>query len=484
MAAAGVLLSVGPAAGQYLDQVGYTALQARLGAAAPTGAGVAVAQVEASEGPNRFAPDPAVTTASGRPAPTVRTANSSAASGHATAVADVFYGRDTMAGGVTKVDAWEANDWINRTLYPTVGGVTGAPVTAGQPRVSNHSYIGELDAPFTAADAADLSVRADYFVANSRQVMVVAVGSNANQPGTGAPAAAFGNVSNGITVGRSDGNHLGGLTTLDVPGQLTPGRVKPDLVAPLGAVSYATPAVAAAATLLVQSAGTTPAGDPAAVKAMLMAGAKKDPFPDWNRTTARPLDLRYGAGQVNIDNSHRILEAGQQPASASATVASTGWDVNTVSTSTARQTYFFDVAADAPAKSLSAVLTWNRSVRVTGTDADGNAVLTADPLADLNLALYRANGFALAGGPIDQSLSMVDNVEHVWLTAGLTPGRYAFTVDLNGTAGSEYALAWQVLYTPVPEPAFGLVVIAVVTVGWFGVSGSATGRPSARRADR
>ena len=51
-----VLACVSPAFADTASDVRYTDLLARLGAAAPTGAGIGVGQVEANEGTN-FAPD-------------------------------------------------------------------------------------------------------------------------------------------------------------------------------------------------------------------------------------------------------------------------------------------------------------------------------------------------------------------------------------------------------------------------------------------
>src|SRR5206468_8999465 len=123
---------------------------------------------------------------------------------------------------------------------------------------------------------------------------------------------------NGIAVGRSDGQHESGFTTVGNTGPT--GRVKPDLVAPLGAVSFATPLVSSAATLLVQVASTAPlnadpfAAKPQTIKAVLMAGATKAEFPTWSHTTTVPLDPVYGAGELNVDNSHRVLTAGRRAA--------------------------------------------------------------------------------------------------------------------------------------------------------------------------
>src|SRR5436305_1350635 len=56
------LLAPAPLAADYKDDIGYTALVARLGASTPSGTGVIVTQVEASDSSpdaNTFLPDPA-----------------------------------------------------------------------------------------------------------------------------------------------------------------------------------------------------------------------------------------------------------------------------------------------------------------------------------------------------------------------------------------------------------------------------------------
>jgi hypothetical protein len=369
-------------------------------------------------------------------------------SGHAIGVGNVFYGDGSMARGVTTVQAWYANTWINQVLR---AGSAQPPDTTGLPRVSNHSYIATISPMFTLAQAEDVLRRADFLVDQGSHVMVVGVGSNGRSTPS-EPAPVFGSGYNVITVGRSDGQHESGLTTV-----AGPGRVKPDLVAPTGTVSSAAPIVAAAATLLVQVAGADPlASDPRTVKAVLMAGATKDE-PEfagtWSRTQTQPLDPRFGAGELNIDASHRILTAGRQPASPTATVARTGWDRNAIGPPVGPRTYFFDVPTGDRVTLLSAVLTWNRAFPA-GT-------LASESLADLNLTLHRASGFTLVGDPLDSSTSTVDNVEHVYATTGLDAGRYAFVVDMTGTTPADYALAWQVQTAPVPEPAAGLAVAAV-----------------------
>jgi hypothetical protein len=65
-------------------------------------------------------------------------------------------------------------------------------------------------------------------------------------------------------------------------------------------------------------------------------------------------------------------------------------------------------------------------------------------LADLNLRLYQASGFAL-GSQVTASLSTVDNVELVHQSA-LPPGDYVLVVEnASTTTTTSYALAWHSL---------------------------------------
>ena len=440
------VVTYAPAPAQtYLDAIGYTALQARLGVNTPNGAGVYVAQVEANNSSTgtAYAPDPSV--AAGRPGFTLTLrSGASDISSHATGVAGVFYGNGGMAAGVTQVDSYLADDWLQDGFLGT--GSTLPPIT-NIPKVSNHSYIGTGSTP---DQTEDILRRVDYLVDRGGQIVVVGVG--ANVPGPVADLLASG--YNSIAVGMTGGGNGSGLTT--VAGA---GRVKPDLVAPQGVVSNATPVVAAAAILLVQTAGSDPlAAKPQTIKAVLLAGATKAEFATaaggpWTHTPTQPLDLRFGAGQVNIDNGYKILTAGRQAANDTATVASTGWDFNSVSsTGTTARNYFFDLPAEATGHSLSAALTWHRVV---------DDSLVAAPLTNLNLKLDNVTtGFTL-GTVIDQSISTVDNVQHLWEANGLSAGRYAWHVEVSGTGSADFALAWQANFVPVPEPT---VILAAATV--------------------
>lgn len=449
-------VAASPAFGQgYFSTIGYTDLQNRLGIAnTPNGAGVPVTQVEAPEGPGIYAANPS--NANGRPGFTMTFNGSTTVpasfSGHANLVAGEFWANGTMGNGITSVDAWDANAWINTIL---LGSGTNLPPSTYLPKVSNHSYIAELDPPgtpngFFQAEAEMILLRSDYLVDRARHIMVVGAGNN----GSTTPSALFGSGYNTIAVGRADGGGGQGITSI-----AGAGRVKPDLVAPLGSVSTATPVVAAAASLLVQTSGSTPFADrPQTIKVVLMAGARKSDFDTasagpWVHTTTQPLDARFGAGMLNVNNSHLILTAGRQPASSSSVVPQTGWDFNAINTTagTAERRYFFDVAAGETVRSFSAVLTWHREFQ------DGNA--DTFTFANLDLRLFSSNAnFDLIGSPISESLSSVDNVEHLWRTDVMAAGRYAIVVEANGAAVTDFAVAWQIV--PVPEPG---------TIGGFAV---------------
>ncbi len=415
------LLSAGAARASYLDDVGYIALQAELGAALPTGAGVGVSQIEAGASVSSlsYMPD---TTYSGFAGKTI-TAKSGASivSGHATTVGVYYYGSgSSLSPGVSTIDVYDANSWAFGGVLKT--GTTGTPVVETR-KVQNHSWIGTVDNG--GATDVELLRRFDFII--QRDDFLAVVGVN-NGSGSGVPVL-LANAYNIISVGLTNGEHSTGVSTVDGSG-----RVKPEVVAPQGATSFSTPLVSSAGALLRQNA---PAAGQHSVtlKAMLLAGATKDPFANWSRTTTRPLDAHYGAGQLNVFHGYHILAAGQQVASSIASVASRGWDYNT--TAAAARLYFFDIPAGDTASRLSAVLTWNRIVADTLAVGWGNP---SSNVPDLALRIYAASGFT-KGVLVDQSISAVDNVEHLYETT-LPPGRYALEVTGNQT-GIAYGLAWN-----------------------------------------
>ena len=419
---------LGPALGKaqdYREDLGWFALRDELGAAMPTGAGVGVSQVEAplDEAETIYLPDITGYAAQGK----TITPKSGAGtlSGHANSVATFLYDFNlSLAPGVTMIDAYEANDWIGGGFLRT--GSTYPPLMEGQ-KVQNHSWIGTTNNGMTNFDV-EILRRFDFAIQTSDFVAVVGLNNGFGNPVPPLLASAY----NAISVGLTNGGAGSGLTTIDGGG-----RVKPEIVANpfFPQTSFSTPTVGAAAAMLRQNAPAN-AQHSVTLKALLLAGATKHQFPTWSRTTTQPLDSRFGAGQVNVYNSYHALAAGQQTASTSVSVSLRGWDFST--TAAGSSFYFFDVPTGDTASKFSAVLTWHRIISDGMPGASWGAPTSNVP--NLSLKIHAANGFVV-GALVDQSVSPVDNVEHLY-EPHLPPGRYALEVTGDQT-GISYGLAWN-----------------------------------------
>lgn len=428
----------------YKDDIGLTALQAELGANTPTGAGIGVSQIEAPAGTD-YSPNPSDPEFVGKTF-TLKS-GASAGFGHATVVGFGFYGLTIgMAPGITQIDAYDVNAWLQTGFLHALNS-TAAPAIETR-RIENHSWIGSAGA--TATDL-DILYRLDYAI--QRDGFVACVGLN--NMNTNPVPELLGHSYNAISIGVPSGQHSSGGTTFD-----TPGRIKPEIVVPSDyfATSYSCGVASGAAALLLQTADASPAlvnarTNSEVIKALLLAGATKGQFPTWTRTPTQPLDLTYGAGQLNIQNSYHLLKAGEFAASSSVTVSNRGWDFATSSATAAR--YFFDVPTGYALTNFSSILTWNRTV----TDSNPGATFTmVVSIADLNLRLYRATNFTL-GVLLDSSVSTIQNVEHIFTNLG--PGRYVLEVS-SVTAGTDFALAWggslqAQITTAANQPSWGTV---------------------------
>jgi hypothetical protein len=426
-----------------LDQIGVTDLNNRLGAAAPTGAGIAVSHVEAggyvSEDGSTF--EYAYTPEASQPFFVGRNFTLKSGPGistnHATNMGAHWYGDNGIAPGVTEIDVYSAELYWGDDLLQN--GSKLLPSIETQ-RVQNHSWIipsGGASTSYTT----DILRRFDYML--DRDGVVAAVGIN-NRSDSLFPLA-LANSYNSIAVGRSNGNSSLGPTTLD-----TPGRTKPDLVAPARNTSTASSWVSSAATLLLETAGSDAgAARPETIKATLLAGATKgefdltgatpDTFDDWSHTPDRPLDLRFGAGELNIDNAHRILTAGEKRVGVYDN-GTTGWDYDNINAG-ASQLYFFDVHPNATIESLSIAATWHRKFDV---DTEGTSAIFDPLLANIDLRLYEVDDLSLVS-VIDSSVSTVDNVEHIY-REGLAGGRYA--IEVVSDKKWDFALAWHTILEP------------------------------------
>jgi hypothetical protein len=425
------------------QQTGLDALVARVGAGnQPTGVNVRVGQVEARV--PGFIPDPTFPEFAGKtfyihsPSPTV--------SGHATVVGQFYYGNSTsIAPGVYDVDCWEANSWLG---FGFLHGANPAPPNLSPCKVVNNSWIGTASVLYLRKLDAVIGA----------QGLIICSGVN---NGTGPlDVPLLSHLFNGIAVGRSDGQHHAGGT---LPGYDIAGRQKPEIVAPAGATSYATPLVAGAAALLVETARTDAslsvnpdAERPEVIKAALLAGAEHRP--GWTNgapatgpmrgATTTPLDLLWGVDEVDVNKSHWILTGDVQPSAASAAsaidAAHAGWDSVSI---TSGQSLFWRFDLEALKPHVSVIATWNRQVAADLTsftipDCDLE-LWSVDALGNLTSLVGNGGVGAFGGGNV-ASASLLDNVEHLYI-ADLAPGQYALELRRTSDALPAWtvAVAWE-----------------------------------------
>lgn len=428
------------------DKVGFTQLALEEGGSLEDGAGLSVGIVEAPDGSSNYLPNTADGQFSGKTITNGTPGGSSAANGHATSVGRRFFGNtSSMSPGVTSITGFEANDWIGRVLgFDTdpvaAGNQKAAPLSQSSFAVMNHSYIGNGN---SLADATEMNRRLDLVADRDNVTMIVGANNSGSTP------QLFAHAYNNITVGLTDGGHSTGATTFNGSG-----RFKPDIVAPHGTMpsnsftSFSTPFVSSAATVL-RHKGNNMGGNAAlneVTKAVLLAGATKDEFGGWSNSPTQPLDSTFGAGELNIYNSYNILDGGEFNGTSSIMTAPVipdmGWDyVDSITTS---ESLFYNFDIVSPSADASIILNWNVSI------SDSGGVLDYDTMdfANLDLQLYNSAGGVL-GSLVAESISTVDNVEHLYLT-GLATGEYSIAVQgISGT--TDYALAWNI--TAVPEPS-------------------------------
>jgi hypothetical protein len=419
------------------DDVGYYQLVQSLGISGtpvPNGSGVPVALIES--GGETYFPD--VNHASGdftaATDPYGTTTNfidgsfgNKSISSHGTSIARWFVGNSlSMAPGANTVTVYEANYYLMNILRAPYS----TPTATQNFRVQNFSWVGSYDETpndgnppteqETAQGVAALR-RFDYVIDRDNITAVVGINNN-----TDPLPHLLGQSYNSIAVGKTNGVHSSGLTNLAAYGA---GRSKPDLVAPQSTASAATASVSSAATMLHSAVAGTNAAKSEVMKAILMAGATKTEFPSWTRTKYQPLDDTFGAGELNVFNSYLITAGGQHAGSKGVpTNAGTyGWDYgNALAGASNALKYQFVVPAGKTAPELSILLTWN-------VDIEGS--FSGQSLANFDMTLTNS-----IGRTVDQSLSTLDNVEHIYLT-NLNPGSYTLTISTD--KAHDFGLAWR-----------------------------------------
>jgi len=445
------------------DKIGYTTLLDWLdwsGQPVPNGDGVHVSMVEAAQsGTNKYFPDTHPVPTNGQfiastdpvePGQTPQDIEfidgsgkaSAGVSSHAASTVGLnFFGNQTsMAGRANQVTVYEAGDWMANTLN-TANHRDPHLSEAEDYRVQNFSWISRDNSTGAETQNRDVLARFDYLIDTYDLTALVGLNN-----GTGTLPHLLGHSYNAIAVGRSDGNHSAGFTQ-DFYG---PGRSKPDLVVPTTSTSAATAVTSSAATLLHGLVAGTEAAHSETIRALLFAGATKEEFPDWSHTPTQPLDETYGAGELNILNSWKMVHAGRAEGastdpSQSTPLNASGWDFRSID-STNDWYYTFEVLDGFTLRQWSIALTWNAEV----TDTDSSSRFSGEPsLANLNLSLYDSTT-DLLGTLLDESVSTVDNLEHIYYPTELGPGTYTLKVsqstadfDADGDIDGDDFLLWQ-----------------------------------------
>lgn len=516
-----ILLFSQSAVATYQDTVGYPQLQAQLGASIPTGAGIEVQHVEASNPANRYFPAPDAEF-SGKSVTNVTlnagaTQGETLASGHARNVGINFYG-DTVsiAPGITDIQSYEAFHWLGynyntttRGLTPTLSGFLNTGSGSGvlpdvtTARIVNNSWVTQFSTGSTNSEALR---RVDYVVERDDFLNIVGV-LNGNG---GTDLALLKTAFNDLSVGRTDGVHREG--TMGVDSTYTAGRTAPELVAPgygsaddtdgdppqlVTTTSSATAMVSSAAAMLLEVAqdplfsdGTITnrtrtinhAETSEVIKAILMAGADRavdnprgPDLANYTIDTANNLDLDYGAGQLNVYHSYNILASGEhasdQDRGSSLDIGDLGWDYDPhfggASSSNDRGSYFFTAANTGDV--LHATLAWN--IQVTGFSSS----TASTTLRDLNLVLFDVTNNQVVSGLGASSLSTTENTENIFFRGLVAGNRYEIRVETASGKPAfdwDYGLAWRIggNTEQIPEPSS--VVISILGA----VSAFATGR--------
>jgi len=406
---------------QWLDSSGWNDLFAEYGAQLETGVGVKATVVEAPTSTGNYMPNVGDAQFSGKTLINGTPGGSSGTSSHSNTSTRNFTGNTVSIGrGITDITIFEAGDYLGRLLNFNTGGEP-LPDTF---EIGTHSYIDNAN---EIPVVENILYRFDYVMGRDNSIHAVGLNNGAGSliPRLLAPS------HNAISVGRSDGGHSRGTTLVYATGQ-----TRPHIVAEGSFTSATTPRVGGAAAMLREAARGTNAENNQVIRSLLFAGATKEEFQDWDRTTIRPVDEVFGFGELNIFNSYKIHEAGEfdgQPMPL-ATVPLKGWDFASFDGSTSLA---WDLDLVRPVKQIVVALVWNVDVIDTNP---GAAFTPAKLLADLNLQLRDGND-AL----IQTSDSPVDNFEHLF-ALDLASGQYSF--ELNGDLPVDVGVAWRVDYQP------------------------------------
>ena len=426
-----MLVLRGTLVADWLDQIGYRALAERLGESLPVGRGIGLTQVEAPSGGGGHLPESGDGRFTGTAAFVGKQFHAhsgrSTVSDHARIVAHYLYassplesfGAVSLSPAVNTIDLFRAGvgDYLSSDFLEPAG--QSSPIREVN-AIQNHSWYGQMGTASVGYMNEKLR-RVDYSVSQDDYLCVVAMANGVDSPIPPLLASAY----NVLVVGCSHGDHSHGHTHKNLDGGA---RTRVDLVAPLSATSYATPVVSSAAAILLEciesDESLAVAKHNEVMRAILMVGACKDPFPTWNRSDSQPFDPHFGAGELRVDRSHAVLTAGQ-------------WRYG----ETRGETFEQIVKLTATQQDLSVVLSWNRLQTLK------NGRTSSGTVADMSLRLARINQATGERTTVQVSDSPNENREHLYLP-GIESGEYAITVESDESV--RFGLAWNA--EPVQSP--------------------------------
>lgn len=423
--------------------IGLWQLQRRLGSKMPTGEGIVLGHVEGNQGDYL----PAINTPPFNGVEFVIRSGPSVINGHAQSTARIIYGRTGLAPGIRKVNLYSSYHWLRggylrtsspinlesddrQQLYSDSDWRQRLMPVEDDTRVFTHSWVGGGDDLFTRQALR----RIDWVIENRDVIMVAGVN---NGHATHVPALVC-SAYNTIAVGNWVGDSSGRYTIFDGPG-----RCKPDLVGPNNQTSYATPTTAAMVTRLLETAdklGDPRAPKPQVIKAVLMAGAEKPP--GWRVEAGKPLDDHFGAGRLRVDHAYDILTA--PPAQPGVVRSRYAWDFRALEP---RESVAYRLETPAALGECSIIITWHR--RIDGRVLDDllnnqTRWVETSRMADFDLRLIQIDD---AGNEsvLHESVSRIDNVEHVYLPS-LRAGRYRIEVVRLDALDEPWdvAIAWRI----------------------------------------
>lgn len=252
--------------------------------------------------------------------------------------------------------------------------------------------------------------------------------------------------------------------------------------------SFAAPTVAGVAALMVQRARQvpelTPAQDPRLIKSILQTSTDKPS--NWGygynttitgATTTTPLSFISGAGLMNPLKAVGLLNAGRNFHGTAQNVNAEGWAFDTfiadsdgldsmpITASTNANGHIYKLGDVVAGTAFTATLNWYRNIT---SDYVAGGVLTGlnyatTALFNFDLSLYRFDSLTNTSTLIRQSISTIDNVEHVFVSS-LAAGNYFLLVDtpnLFQPVRDDYALSWSFRQVPSPAGATVLTLLGI-----------------------